>query len=247
MVVYVVSEHSAENPNVKWEIKKAMSYGKYMVCLKSSDVAKIDEILCRQEINAKGQTCLVDIVNRKDDIYSIIENFNNDAYIELINKNFDVNILLEQYKIFTESAESLVTRRQNMNGLYISANTALITIGATVIALSADNSLISKLGIILALSVPGILLNISWLKMLRSYYVNNRGKMKVISMMEKHLAASLYDAEWKAMKNKYSRERYISFTESEKKLPFVFVVFYSIADIVVGTILLSMLPILHFP
>lgn len=158
-----------------------------------------------------------------------------------MNKDYDVSVLLEQYKIFSDSAEKLVTRRQSMNSFYLSANTALITIGATVFALSEGDNMISKLIIVIALSVPGLLLNISWLKILKSYFINNRGKMKVLSMMEKHLAASLYDAEWKAMKNRYSKERYVSFTESEKKLPQVFIVFYTLADIAAIILLLSLI------
>jgi hypothetical protein len=36
------------------------------------------------------------------------------------------------------------------------------------------------------------------------------------TMIEKKLSASLYDAEWKAMKNKFNKEQYVSFTDSEK-------------------------------
>ena len=66
--------------------------------------------------------------------------------------------------------------------------------------------------------------------MLESYYINNQGKMKILSMIEKKLAASLYDAEWKAMKNKYSKKKYVSFTDSEKILPSIFLVFFGVID-----------------
>jgi hypothetical protein len=241
MIVYAVSKHSADNPNVAWELNKALSYNKYIVCLRMEEGATLNNSLFSYDPNTKERICLADIAEKEEDLFLIIESFNNDSYIHLINKGFDQSVLLEQYKIFSESAEALVTRRQNMNSFYISANTALITIGATVFALSDDHNLLSKLVIVLALSVPGILLNISWQKILQSYFINNRGKMKILSMMEKHLAVSLYDAEWKAMKNRYSKDRYISFTDSEKKLPRVFILFYCIADLMALYLLLLLL------
>lgn len=245
MIVYVVSKHSADNKNVEWEIKQALAKNKYIVCLQASEEARINNSLYTYDKYQKERVCLADIVHSEEDIYTIIQNFNNDAHIKLINNEYDVNILMEQYKIFSDSAESLLTRRQNVNSFYISANTALITIGATVFALSEENNLLSRLIIVIALSLPGILLNISWLRIMKSYYINNRGKMKILSMMEKHLAASLYDAEWKAMKNRFSKERYVSFTDSEKILPLVFILFYALADIVTVAILTVLL--FHIP
>lgn len=157
---------------------------------------------------------------------------------EKIDLSGNMDYLLEQYKIFSETAEALVTRRQNMNSFYITANTALITVGATVFALSDEKNVLSKLIIVLALSVPGIMLNFSWRRTLDSYFINNRGKMKILSLIEKRLPASLYDAEWKAMKNKYSKEKYVSFTESEKGLAFIFIFFYIAIDIVAAIVLL---------
>lgn len=241
MIIYAVSENSAQNENVDWELKKALAYDKYIVCYRVTPDASINDRLYSFDKNIKERTCLADIVEDEEKLFEIIKGFNNNDYIHLMNKDYDVSVLLEQYKIFSDSAEKLVTRRQSMNSFYLSANTALITIGATVFALSEGDNMISKLIIVIALSVPGLLLNISWLKILKSYFINNRGKMKVLSMMEKHLAASLYDAEWKAMKNRYSKERYVSFTESEKKLPQVFIVFYTLADIAAIILLLSLI------
>ena len=231
MVVYVVSEHSAKNSNVEWEIKQSLAHNKYILCLKLSEDAALNKSLYVFDKNLKDDVCLADIAKSKEDIFETIESFNKDSYIKLTNDDYDVNILLEQYKIFSSSAESLVERRQNMNSFYISANTALITIAATTFALSESSNIIPKLAIVLALSIPGVLLNVSWQRTMQSYYLNNRGKMKVLSMMEKHLAALSYDAEWKAMKNRYSKERYVSFTENERKLPLVFILCYLLADL----------------
>ncbi|MBO5938377.1 MAG: hypothetical protein J6Q82_02610, partial [Clostridia bacterium] len=131
-------------------------------------------------------------------------------------------------KYFLETTENLITRRLNVNSFYISANTALISIAGTIFALGSEGELLSKLIVIFALSVPGILLNISWHRMLQSYYINNQSKIKLLSMMESRLAVSLYNAEWQAMKNKFSKKKYISFTDNEKRLPGVFSGFFGV-------------------
>ena len=64
--------------------------------------------------------------------------------------------------------------------------------------------------------------------------------MKILSLIEKRLPASLYDAEWKAMKNRYSKEKYVSFTDSEKKLPYIFTFFYAAIDIISIIIVVTM-------
>ena len=112
------------------------------------------------------------------------------------------DILLDQYKLFSTTAENLINRRQNANSFYISANTAIITIGGTIFALGSDGDLIWKLIVVLALTIPGVLLNISWKNILQAYYINNQAKMRILSLIEKKLSVSLYDAEWKVMKSK---------------------------------------------
>ena len=71
-------------------------------------------------------------------------------------------------------------------------------------------------------------MHMSWRSTLISYGINHRGKMKVLQMIEKKLIVSLYYAEWKAMKNKFSKEKYHSFTETEKRLPIIFIIIYSL-------------------
>lgn len=245
VIVYAVSSNSSTNKNVNWELKKALRLNKSIVCLPMEDgITPLNPCLYETDKNTKEYNCIADILNSEEELFRIIEDFNRDSHIELFHEPIDPLVLLEQYKVFLETAENLVTRRQNVNSFYISANTAIISVGGTIFAIGSDGELISKLAVIFALSIPGILLNISWFRMLQSYFINNQGKMKILSMIEKKLAVSLYDAEWKAMKNKYSKNKYISFTDNEKKLPLVFSFFYLIIDIICLTVLiLTQLPV----
>ena len=232
IIVYAVSSKSSTNKNVNWELKKAQKLEKYIVCLPMEPGVKVENpCLMDVDKNTKQEICKADIFETKEKLFAEIDGYIEGAYMKLFTKNADPQILLEQYKMFQETAENLTTRRQNVNSFYISANTALITIGGTIFAIGSEGELWSKLVVLLALSVPGIMLNISWGKMLQSYYLNNLGKMKVLSLMESKLAACLYDAEWKAMKNKFNKKKYVSFTENEKTLPWVFGVFFGFVDL----------------
>ena len=50
--------------------------------------------------------------------------------------------------------------------------------------------------------------------------------MKVISLMEKQLPINVYDVEWKVMSDKLNKKKYMSFTESEKRIPIIFIFIY---------------------
>lgn len=240
VIVYVVSKNSAHNENVEWELRTIVKYNKYLVIYRADGDADINESLYNINPYSKEKECYAEILEKEEDIYTIIDNYNKDAHIKLFNENQDSSVLLEQYRIFSETAEALVSRRQNMNSFYLSANTALITIGATIFAMSGQENIISKLIIVFALSIPGVLLSLSWKRTIRSYYINNKGKMKILSMIEKKLSASLYDAEWKAMKNKFNKEQYVSFTDSEKNIPLIFEVFYLCIGILALIVLITM-------
>lgn len=234
LIVYAISDISHMNKNVQWELKKAIKLKKHIVCIpvgKGKNYT-LNDFLYETDKNTKETTCLVDWINSKEKLFEIIENYNNNAYLKLFHNEVDIPILLEQYKIFSQTAENLVERRQNVNSFYITANTALVSVGCTIFAIGDEHNIIPKIFVICALSLPGLLLNYSWHRMLQSYYINNQGKLKVLSMIEQKLAASLYDAEWKAMKNRYSKRKYVSFTDNEKKLPLVFGLFYLITIIV---------------
>ena len=82
------------------------------------------------------------------------------------------------------------------------------------------------------------MLNISWLKLLESYSLLNSSKMKILGLLEKELAASLFDAEWQVMGNEYNVKRYVSFSEREKYLPIIFNSVFIIVDIICAMILL---------
>lgn len=235
MILYMVGEQSAKSRNIDWELKKAIQYSKSIVCCKLAPECTVSPVLLSKDPFTHEQILLAEEVNSIDGVVDIVMNYEQGKYINVFNETgkaepLTSQELFEQYRLFTETSEALVNRRQNVNSFYITANTALITIAATAFSLSGD--LASKLLITLVLSVPGVLLNHSWKKLLESYGIINSSKMKIISLLEKQLAASLYDAEWQVMSNKYNKVPYVSFSDGEKMLPQIFIGVFLCVDIV---------------
>ena len=239
MILYIVGKESYKSRNINWELKEAIKLNKSVVYLKIEDTYRLNKVLQAKDPFTKEDIELADRVFNVQELVDIIMSYENGKYINLINDNTSNDSLFEQYRMFSDTSEALVNRRQNVNSFYITANTALITIAATAFSLNGD--LISKLVITIVLTIPGILLNHSWAKILESYGIINSSKMKILGMLERQLAASLYDAEWQAMSNKYNKKQYISFTDGEKSIPSIFNGVYIVVDLICIAFLLYLL------
>ena len=225
MVIFFVGETSHESENIDWEIRTAIKLQKPIYTVKLNEAFEINSALV-----------VLDPFSGERKLYSKSSDFN--AITELIIKHesgdykvfnqgldvIDKNILLEQYKAFLQTSEDLVSRRQNVNNFYISINSALMAAFGIIWAL--DMLSIYKFFTGILLSVVGIILSVSWIKLLASYGDLNSSKMKIISYIEKQLHASLYDAEWAALSDKLNKRKYVSFTNSEKRVPVLFIVVY---------------------
>ncbi len=236
MVIFLVGKNSHKSPNISWELKKAIKYNKYVVVHKLDPANEISDVLYKKDSFSKrnylnaSEAGIATICKKISSYETGDYNIFNDT-----TENLNKEELLEQYKIFLQTSEDLVTRRQNVNSFYITINAALFTLFSVCISIS--DSFLSKIIIALLLLSIGIILDISWLKILEAYGILNGSKMKVISIIEKQLPASLYDSEWVVMSDKLNSKKYVSFTDNEKKIPKLFIALY---------ILLTLLLIIAF-
>ena len=237
IVLYLVGEDGHKSRNIDWEIREAKKQQRAIIFLRRSADNILNKTLFEKDPFTKELMPIAREIQSIEELAAITDSYENGEYIHLLNKDCDQDNLFEQYKMFSDTSEALVTRRQNVNSFYISANTALITIVAT--AFSLNDNLLSQLLITLALSLPGILLNRSWLKILESYALINSSKMKILGMLEKKLSASLFDAEWEVMSNQYNKRRYTSFADGEKHIPKIFNWAFIIVDLVCVIVLLA--------
>ena len=172
--------------------------------------------------------CLTEAVN-------MIDRFKS-GYYEVFNIGTDAldaksrDEMLEQYKVYLETSEKLIERRQNVNNFYITVNAAMVTIGS--LALSFSDSPKTKAYIMIAISVFCIVLDFSWIRILEAYGILNGSKMKIVKLIEEKLPLSLYDKEWDVMSDKLNNKRYVSFTDSEKRIPKIFLGIYTLILII---------------
>jgi hypothetical protein len=144
--------------------------------------------------------------------------------------------LLEQYKIFIETEERLVDRRQQENRFFLSVS-ALIVTGLSVLLEQGISDRQASVGIIL-LAGAGLALCFAWHSILSSYRDLNTAKFVVIAELEAKLPARMFGAEWEAAQTR----KYAPFTKVEKRVPFIFGLLHAVG---VGVGVLGVLGLLH--
>ncbi|MBE9065569.1 hypothetical protein IQ260_02760 [Leptolyngbya cf. ectocarpi LEGE 11479] len=141
-------------------------------------------------------------------------------------RNIPLNILLEQYKLYVETMEKVVARRQTVNSFFLAANTFLITLSGFAneqLGLEGTNSRSFSL---LGISISGILLSTIWLKLSRSYGLMNAAKFEVIHALERKLPAALFLGEWIALGEGKDPRKYQPMSKVESRVTWVFIYLY---------------------
>jgi len=134
-----------------------------------------------------------------------------------------VEHLLEQYKIYVESADKISDRRQRTNEFFLGLNTALVALLGFISSRIGEGQLAL---LFCFAAVGGITVCYLWYRIIRSYKGLNRGKFAVIHAIESRLPLSLFDAEWEILERGDNREVYWPFTHIELKVPWIFILIY---------------------
>ena len=133
--------------------------------------------------------------------------------------------LLEQYKIYINSAEKISDRRQKSNEFFLTLNSALVVllgfIGTKAKGMKIDY-------ILLLASLSGVAICYLWYRIIYSYKCLNSGKFKVIHAVEKRLPLALYDTEWEALGRGESKKMYWPFSHIELFIPKIYIAIYLI-------------------
>ena len=139
----------------------------------------------------------------------------------------ELEMLMEQYRLFVDTSERLVARRQVVNTFFLSVNTlALSAVG--LVAREVQTSPLAPIGVV-AISIAAIVLCVAWKTLVRSYAQLNRGKFAVIDRLEDRLPAALFRAEWAALGEGRNPERYKPFTHTEVLVTNVFMAISGLA------------------
>ncbi len=132
--------------------------------------------------------------------------------------------LFEQYKLYVESAERVSERRVSANNYLLTVNAFLVTLYG-ILAASPYKSYW-----IILVPVAGVLVSLTWYRIIMSYRDLNSVKFELIHELEQHLPAALYDYEWQKAERGRGKA-YHPLTHLERWVPIVFMALYALLAI----------------
>ena len=243
-VIVVIGEDACmpyKKDTMGWEVEHAVKYNKLVMLYNPNnydipDYLMITDRFTKQKRLVAPVMTLEEIKQRIDDYVKGYYPIFSASYEDLPQENRSQRKgeLVDQYKMFQKTSEDLVARRQSVNSFYISVNSALTGLLGVAFGVFDDSV---KLIVAAFMCIAGVILDISWINILEAYGTLNAAKMKVIKLLEEQLPVMLYDAEWRIMSDKLNNKKYVSFTDSEKRIPKLFLCLYAL--ILVGIIAFS--------
>ncbi len=127
--------------------------------------------------------------------------------------------LLEQYKLYVQSAD-------NASGRRIASNRYLLTLNAALVAAYGFQSAFTEQVIfVIPIAVAGIVLSALWFSIIKSFRDLNAIKFKIIHELETHLPAALYAYEWQLAQAGQGKS-YWPTTHIEKWMPILFLMLH---------------------
>ena len=138
--------------------------------------------------------------------------------------------LLEQYKIYVATAESVSTKRGLSNTFFLSLNTFILT-GLTI--LYENGFKFDPVWIIIFPAIALLTLCWAWWRLNVSYKQLNSAKFKVIDAFEEHLPARPFvSTEWERLGKGKNPALYKPLTDIENWVPGIFASLYIFGVIV---------------
>ena len=123
--------------------------------------------------------------------------------------------LLEQYKLYVQSAENVSARR-------VASSRYLLTLNAALVALCGFQSSNPGPGWwTMLVPILGVLVSVLWHRIIKSHRDLNAVKFEIIHELEQSLPASLYVHEWRLAEEGRGRV-YRSVTDIERWIPLAF-------------------------
>lgn len=132
--------------------------------------------------------------------------------------------LLEQYKLYVQTADKVSDRRTSANNYLLTVNAFLITLSGLASSFGHNRAWL------LVVPAAGVLVCITWLVLIRSYRTLNTAKFKVIHELEEKLPAAIFGREWNHAQRGEGRA-YKPLTHIEPYIPIVFAALYIILAI----------------
>ena len=135
--------------------------------------------------------------------------------------------LLEQYKLYVQSAENVSARR-------VASSRYLLTLNAALVALYGfQSSNLGSGGWTMLVPILGILVSVLWHRIIKSHRDLNAVKFEIIHELEQWFPASVYVHEWRLAEEGRGRI-YRSVTDIERWIPLAFLGLHIVLFIVLA-------------
>ena len=217
-VVCLVGKDTYASEAIAWEIREAHRLNKPLVIVRMSPEHTIPPVCDELHMPAIdwNSTILAGLIAEL-----LLERA---LFVRDISKSTpaELNMIWNQYGLMVRSWEALIQRRQHVNTLYISAVAALLAVTGVTLSSIDKTGLLNAMVLILVLGFIGIGLSFNWRRTLISYGTLSRAKSKVVSALEKHLPAQLFDAEWKILE----ATKYRSTTDTDKQTALFYILLF---------------------
>ena len=129
--------------------------------------------------------------------------------------------LLEQYKLYVQSAEHVSARRVASSRYLLTLNIALVTL----YGMQSEGFVQNYWAILVP--ILGILASGLWYQIIQSHRDLNTVKFQIIHQLEEHLPVALYTYEWQLAGEGHGTP-YSAVTHREQWIPLAFVVLHSL-------------------
>lgn len=229
-LICIIGENTFQSEPVNWEIREAHRLGKPIVVTSLSE----KNIVPASCLDLHIEVILWDassVAGRIAELLIPRSLFENHDWSK---GPPEPSTIYAQYNLMVQSWEALIARRQTVNTLYLSAESALL---AGIGALISSGDKMGNIWAALSVSFLGFLgaaLGFNWRRIILSYGILSRAKSKVVTALESFLPAKLFDTEWRVLEAK----RYKSTTETDTQTAqFFFMLFLLIFLVAIGLML----------
>ena len=135
--------------------------------------------------------------------------------------------ILEQYKIYVQSAENVSSRR-------IATSRYLLTLSAALLAVyGIQLPGLNQSYWTLTVPATGMIVSVLWYCLIRSYRNLNDIKFQIIHDLEQYLPVALYKHEWKKA-GQGNGKFYTAVTGIERWIPILFICLHALLAVILG-------------
>ena len=229
LTIVICGEHTHDAPGVAAEITIAREEGKPYFLLRGAEKEDLHQTTHGSQHRRNAQLDLGESKAADRGRRQLMCGESSNSLFQFTGETYGGSFkadLLEQYKLYVQSAENVSARR-------VASNRYLLTLNAALVALYGLQSAgFGQSYWTLLIPVMGIPVSLLWYLIIKSHADLNQVKFGLIHEFEQHLPAALYKHEWK-LADEGRGKSYRAVTTIERWIPILFAALHIVLALVV--------------